>query len=303
MGNRSTNNIVQVAAWLLCLLAALPAVTWADTSPAAAATVHRDLSYATHPDPDFPHRQTLDLYLPTKAVEAPPLVIFVHGGFWLESDDHYQIGPAVARVLVADGVAVALVRYRLAPARQPADQAQDVAAATAFLIHAAKQYGYASARIYLMGHSAGGQLASLLALRPGLLERHGLAPDALAGIISFSGIYDLAAAHWAIPKLHAIRQKVFGADPEAWRLASPLHYVRPAPPFLLMVGGDDFPGFALDAKRFAGALRGAGNARIEGRMIDGRNHFTLMDFADVRNPAHQLLLAFIGVRPAGVARP
>jgi len=35
----------------------------------------------------------------------------VHGGFWLLSDDEYQIGPAIAGNLVRDGVAVALVRY------------------------------------------------------------------------------------------------------------------------------------------------------------------------------------------------
>jgi BD-FAE protein len=61
-------------------------------------------------------RRSFDLYLPAKLNGKPPLLIFLHGGFWLLSDDDYRIGQSIAENLVQDGVAVAPVRYRLAPA-------------------------------------------------------------------------------------------------------------------------------------------------------------------------------------------
>ncbi len=55
-----------------------------------------------------------------------------------------------------DGVAVALVRYRLAPAHRHPAQAEDVAAAVGHLINHADKYGFDTKRVYLAGHSAGG---------------------------------------------------------------------------------------------------------------------------------------------------
>jgi acetyl esterase/lipase len=86
-------------------------------------------------------RRSLDLYLPADRGEKPPLLIFVHGGFWMLNDDQYKIGPAVAEALVREGVAVALLRYRLAPATSHPVQAEDVAAGVALLARDAKRYG------------------------------------------------------------------------------------------------------------------------------------------------------------------
>jgi hypothetical protein len=66
----------------------------------------------------------------------------VHGGFWLLSDDEYRIGPSIAENLVRDGVAVALLRYRLAPADLHPTQAEDVTADVAHLIKNAEKYGF-----------------------------------------------------------------------------------------------------------------------------------------------------------------
>src|ERR1043166_3436101 len=63
-------------------------------------TVLRDIPY---PDAVMgERRRSLDLYLPADEGRKPPLLIFVHGGFWLMTDDDYRIGPAVAEALVPD---------------------------------------------------------------------------------------------------------------------------------------------------------------------------------------------------------
>jgi hypothetical protein len=102
--------------------------------------VIKDISYRGATTAD--RRTSLDLYLPPPSTVKPPLFIFVHGGFWLLSDDEYQIGPSIAANLSRDGVAVALVRYRLAPAYRHPAQVEDVAAAVGYLIKYASQYGF-----------------------------------------------------------------------------------------------------------------------------------------------------------------
>src|SRR6185436_1550276 len=104
-------------------------------------------------------RRSFDLYLPADSGKKPPLLAFIHGGFWMLPDDDYRIGPALAENLVQDGIAVALIRYRLAPAHRHPAQAEDVATAVAQLFKDAAKYGFDARRIYLAGHSAGGHLA------------------------------------------------------------------------------------------------------------------------------------------------
>src|SRR5688500_13560261 len=74
------------------------------TSPLAnAARAIYDLSYAPQAaKPD--RRQTLDLYLPEPSPRPPPLLVFIHGGFWVETDNDWGIGRGIANDLTPDGV-------------------------------------------------------------------------------------------------------------------------------------------------------------------------------------------------------
>ena len=188
-----------------CLALMAPA---ASLSAEKNSAVIKDISYRGATTAD--RRTSLDLYLPPPSTVKPPLFIFVHGGFWLLSDDEYQIGPSIAANLSRDGVAVALVRYRLAPAYRHPAQAEDVAAAVGYLIKHASQYGFDPKRVYLAGHSAGGHLASLVALDRGYLNRQGLSPKALAGVISISGLYDLAPSWNVSDNQRQATEKTFG---------------------------------------------------------------------------------------------
>jgi acetyl esterase/lipase len=242
-------------------------------------------------------RRSLDLYLPAFSNGKPPLLIFVHGGFWLLTDDDYRIGPALAENLVKDGVAVALARYRLAPAHRHPAQARDVAAAVSQLIKNADPYGYDRKRIYLAGHSAGGHLAALVALDRRYLSAHGVAPDALAGVISVSGLYDLAPSWKISDNQKSATEKTFGTDKPVLRQASPVHHARAgAPRFLLINAFQDFTGFALDARRFADRLRQAGNKDVEQLMFKGADHFSVVQLDDPNHSVRRMILNFMGAR-------
>ena len=283
-----------IAAFSLWAIAAnVPAILDAASSPSGSAPpVIKDILYPGAAKGD--RRRSFDLYLPAKLNGKPPLLIFVHGGFWLLSDDNYRIGSSIAENLRQDGVAVVLARYRLAPANRHPAQAQDVAAAVAALAKSADKYGYDPKRIYLAGHSAGGHLASLVALERNYLTRHGLRAESLAGVISMSGLYDLTPTWNVSENQRSAVEKTFGNDPAILKEASPIHHVRAAaPPFLLLNASSDFTGFALDARRFADALRAAGNKNVDQITVKDADHFTIVKLDDANHPVRRSVVSFM----------
>jgi arylformamidase len=284
--------------------AGIIAVALLQAGPSAAATgepgasVHRDLRYVFTPREGVPARQqSLDLFLPADAGKSkPPLIAFVHGGFWRESDDGYGIGNAVAQALIARGAAVALLRYPLAPAHKFPAQPEDIARAVTYLHRVADHYGYDPRRIFLMGHSAGAHLASLVAL-DGRYLRAAKAPDrAIAGVIAVSGIYDLGLRGPIAPRADELVEPVFGKDARVHAVASPLAHARGGPPFLVLSGENDFNGFPADARRFAARLRAGGNRNVQEIVMQGFDHFTFFrNLHASRSVMRDLVLAFAGI--------
>jgi acetyl esterase/lipase len=102
----------------------------------------------------------LDLYRPHG--ESPsllPLVVYLHGGGWYTGD---KSRPPL-RDMARRGVAVASVDYRLSGVAPFPAAVEDAKCAVRFLRANAARYGLDPERIGVMGASAGGQLALLLA--------------------------------------------------------------------------------------------------------------------------------------------
>jgi acetyl esterase/lipase len=258
-------------------------------------TVIKDVPYPGAAKGD--RRRSFDLYRPAKADAKPPLLIFVHGGFWALSDDNYRIGASIAETLVQDGVAVALVRYRLAPASRHPAQVEDVATAVAHLIHKAGEYGFDAKRIYLAGHSAGGHLAALVALDRKYLGRHKITTDRISGVIALSGIFDLTPVHEIGPQQRHATRQAFDTSFAALKNASPVTHVRAdAPKFLILSAARDFPGFAIDAREFADSFRRVGKSEIDQLMVEGADHFSIAKFDDENSLLRQAILAFMGMK-------
>jgi acetyl esterase/lipase len=123
-------------------------------------TVLRDIEYV----PGGHERQKLDLYLPkagegqTVANAKRPLIVWVHGGAWLEGNKNGC--PAVR--FTKDGYAVASINYRLSQHAIFPAQIQDCKAAIRWLRANADKHGIDPNRIGVWGASAGGHLVALL---------------------------------------------------------------------------------------------------------------------------------------------
>ncbi|MDT5174363.1 MAG: hypothetical protein QOG37_1614 [Mycobacterium sp.] len=116
-----------------------------------------DLCYATVGGVEL----CLDLYIPATA--DPGLVVYAHGGGF-QFGDKSDAATTRLRGLAAHGVAVASINYRHAPQYLLPAQVDDIKAAVRWLRVNAGGYGLSAERIAVWGASAGGYLASMVAL-------------------------------------------------------------------------------------------------------------------------------------------
>jgi acetyl esterase len=105
----------------------------------------------------------LRIYRPS-AEAALPIVVFFHGGGWTIGcvDDYDPLARQIANV---SGAIVVSVGYRLAPEHPYPAPLDDCWAATTWVAEHATEIGGDSARFALMGDSAGGNIAAVVAQR------------------------------------------------------------------------------------------------------------------------------------------
>jgi len=113
-----------------------------------------------------------------------PLLIFIHGGYW-QGGDKSDIG-FIAAPYVRAGISVAVMNYSLAPQARIEDMVFEVHALLASVYKMAAHMNIDRNRISLMGHSAGGHLASYVASQMSKSELP------LQAVFAVSGVFDLA---------------------------------------------------------------------------------------------------------------
>ncbi|MGH6682650.1 MAG: alpha/beta hydrolase, partial [Pseudolabrys sp.] len=118
-------------------------------------------------------RHRLDVYTPEGSNDAP-VVVFFYGGNW-ESGDR-SIYRFVGAALAARGIVTVVPDYRVYPQAKFPEFLEDGAQAAAWAKQNAGRYGGSADKIFLMGHSAGAHIATMLALDGQWLAKVGLDP-------------------------------------------------------------------------------------------------------------------------------
>ena len=249
-------------------------------------TVREGILYAVHDGVELRG----DLYSP--AGPGPhPVLVAVPGGGWVRGD---RKGLRFwGEHLSGAGVAVFSIDYRRSTNGPIFPQnVRDVIAAMRFVDAEAAALGVDRERLGLLGTSAGAHLVALAALgRAEPLIGAEYPDDVGAGnrpklrvLVTVYGIFDLAA-HWRADSLKGaasgedLTERMLGADPDAdpelYRLASPITYVSACSdrPDVLVIWGDSDPDvLPVQSEAFATALKGPGYP-VETIVAEGAGHF------------------------------
>lgn len=248
-------------------------------------------------------RQVLDIYSPEGAKNLP-VVFWIHGGGWQAGDKtDVQMKP---RVLAERGFVFVSTNYRLLPKVEMEVLIRDVAKALGWVHKHIAEHGGDPKRIFVMGHSAGAQLAALLCIDDRYLKAEGVPFDVLKGCVPVDGdTYDLPA----IIMTAELRQMVhglplpipghrgkFGNNPKKHVDFSAVTHVakgKGIPPFLILhVAGH--PDTSAQAKRLGAMLQ---EAEIPVKVFGAREttHNKLnADLGLPDDPATQELFKFLG---------
>jgi acetyl esterase len=211
-----------------------------------------------------------------------PAIVYFHGGGWVTGDlDSHD---AFCRLLaVASRCVVVSVAYRLAPEHPFPAAVDDCLAATAWVQGHHTELAVAPGQVGVMGDSAGGNLAAVVALasRTGGRVSPALSPVAAQGLI-----YPVSDVHFDTDSMQSLADGFYLTrsameehrarylpDPGDWDdpRASPLLApdLTGAPPALVVTAG--FDPLRDDGERYAAALARAG-VDVEYRCCDDQIH-------------------------------
>jgi acetyl esterase len=272
---------------------------------------------------NLPYRDTgmrahhLDVYRPLAYVGPRPVVLYVHGGGFriLSKDSHWIMGLAFAR----RGYLVFMINYRLAPRHRFPAAIEDAAAAYAWVVRHAAEFGGDPSRLVLAGESAGANLVTALAVAA-TYPRHepfaravfdtGVVPRAVLPACGILQVTDTARfmrrrklPAWVADRLTEVEEAYVGDGvqhrPVDLDLADPLCVLergdapaRPLPPFFVPVGTRD--PLLDDTRRLKTALDRLG-APCEARYYRGGMHaFHALVFTRLARQCWQDGFTFLG---------
>lgn len=265
---------------------------------ARAQEVKRDIPYTAQAH----ERQVLDVYSPPHAKNLP-VVFWIHGGGWQTGDkSSVQIKP---QAFMDKGFVFVSTNYRLLPSVEMGTIVRDIAKSIHWVHDHIAEHGGDPQRLFIMGHSAGAQLAALVCTDDRYLKAEGLSLAIVKGCVPVDGdTYDVPAiietaetrrrVHGQPPTTYGHREK-FGNDPAKHRDFSAVTHVakdKGIPPFLIMHVAEH-PDTSAQAQRLASVLKGAGvTVRVFGAQESTHNKINA-DLGVPDDPGTKALFKFV----------
>ncbi len=230
----------------------------------------------------------LRLPKPGDTAEGPiPLVIVIHGGFWLGEFDLGHVTHLCAD-LAEHGLATWCIEFRRLGnigGGYPGTFL-DVGAAADHLTEIAGAHRLDLSRLQVLGHSAGGHLGLWLAGRAGLPSDSPLLARKLKGdpiriskVVGLAAISDLERCRQEKLCYNVVEHFLGGSPesvPERYRSASPSALLPLGVPQVLFHGDADRLVPVTMSELYADAARQAGDS-VSLRVLPGADHFDLID--------------------------
>jgi acetyl esterase/lipase len=201
---------------------------------------------------DAGRRNLLDVYHRRDRPTGGPVLVYFHGGGFHSGRKRWE-GRALLNQLAARGWVCVSANYRLEPAHQYPAAHVDAKRVIAWVRSHIEEYGGDPRTVIVSGSSAGGHLASMIALtpddpafQPGFEE----ADTSVAAAIGFYGYYGRAAGPGS----------------------SPLDRLGEAPPLLFIHGDKDSSTLVEDTRELVARLREVSTQPVVYAELPGAQH-------------------------------
>jgi acetyl esterase/lipase len=224
----------------------------------------------------------LDVYRRRDRPMGCPTLLQIHGGAWILGSKNEQGIPLMVHLASRGWVCVS-ADYRLSPRATFPDHLVDLKRAVEWIRRVGPDYGADPDFLVVTGGSAGGHLASLLALTAGVPEyqpgfEH--VDTSVAGCVSFYGVYDFTDRNhvWRHDGLLRLLERrvmkvPFATAPDRYERASPIARIGPdAPPFFVIHGRSDTLVPVAEARHFCEVFRRVARSPIVYAEIPGAQH-------------------------------
>lgn len=235
----------------------------------------------------------MTLLLPKNKIPKPAVIFFPGGGFTSANHERYiEMRMALAKA----GFVVAAAEYRVVPDKYPAPVV-DAKSAVRYLRAHAEEFGIDSARIGVLGDSAGGYVAQMAGTTNGEKEfeqgdfcEYSSDVQAAVTIYGISNLLNIGEGYpEEIRKVHAspavteallLNGPAFAgfagnsilSDPQKAVAASPIGHVKEKmPPFLIMHGSEDRLVSPVQSEQLYEALKEKKN-KVDYVIVEGAGH-------------------------------
>ncbi len=198
-----------------------------------------DISYGSKP------ANKLNIYLP-KNQKITATIIFYYGGCWgycnkLDKNDYLF----VAETLTKKGYAVVIADYQQYPQVKFDEILTDAKNVTLWVLSHLQHYGITHQNIFIMGHSSGAHIGSMLVADERLLE---------GNLPTINGFIGLAGPYNFYPFNAEYMYDLFSSSDDYYR-SQPINYINGnEPAHLLMQGSNDHKVNVTNAKSLAKKL-------------------------------------------------
>ena len=224
-------------------------------APQGLPPTYANIDYAP-PEPAASNGHKLDLYIPANAARPLPVVVWTAGSAW-SADTGKNGAGIVASQLNPAGYAVAGVSIRSSAQVKFPGQLYDIKAAIRWLRANAAQYNLDPNHIGIMGDSSGGWTTAMAAVTgdapemEGSVGTTGVSSAVQAAVAFYPPTNFLTMDAWALRKCspqdchdgeNSPESRLVGCPiqscPELVKAASPMAYITPADPPIMILHGD-----------------------------------------------------------------